>query len=141
MNRAILKQSFISGPNRLALYHNRQYSDALFALEEADALVPGEGVWSNARTKTLMAIVHKVQGVAGKAEKQLERVRREPDYVSTGLILSALQRPDKAMNAFRKVSQWDYFAAAYCWYLFPALLGTLRERDEYEDMVVWNERY
>jgi tetratricopeptide (TPR) repeat protein len=125
------------------LFHNKQYAEALEALEIAEKLIGKEAnsVWipdiSSMMTLTKLAIGDTLESYPFTAAASLEI---NPFWI--GINEAALDRKDLAMASFNEIEQFSMWPNLSLRYFFPEILDPLREDARYRQLIVkMNEQW
>ena len=112
----------------LSLHHLGRFAEASFLLEEALGLVED---WPGAPlTETVQAALAVAQVAAGdeaEGRAALSELKSGTNAAATGLVLAALGEVDEAFAAFDSVERWGVIMTPTIRYLFPRVLGSLRD--------------
>jgi len=121
----------------LALHHLGRVPEAEAALESALSLVPPEGrTPSRSQLEGLLVVSRAAAGDTAGARAMLAAIGDgDGDPFFVGLAHAALGQEDAAFGAFREVRDWGQLATVSLRYLFPEVLGPLRQRAAYRDLL------
>lgn len=127
-----IQSDFTTGPfyEALALYHMERFT-------EAETVLRGLSVpWAHSGPLATLAVVHAASGNVARAREIRDRLEREStDPFSTGLVHAALGEEDEAFAAFARIEHWNHWPTLVLRYLFPDVLGPLRDDPRYGALV------
>ena len=109
----------------VALYHLGRMAEAKSILQ--DLAVP----WAGSGPFATLALVHLATGDTARTREMLERLRELNDPFEVGL---ALGEREMAFEAFQAVDRWETWPTLAARYLFPKILGPLREDPRYDQL-------
>lgn len=117
----------------VVLYHLGRYAESISVLE--DLSIP----WAGAGPRATLALAHAAAGDGGRAWELLgSLVEDDAHPFLVGLVHAALGGDEAAFATFERIdrwttdARWPILAARY---LFPDVLGELREDPRYQDML------
>lgn len=119
----------------LALFHLQKYDEAAFALNEALKLHHTGGALSKNDILFVLALIDHMHGEADKVEEFQKSAELNKDYISTGFLYACINRQNQAIKEFEKAEKWGAFPTTVIRYLFPDLLGPLREDVRYSSVI------
>lgn len=119
----------------VAAYHQRRMADARAGAERALGLIPsGTSSPRPAQARAVRALALLAEGDEPPARTELATVQADgsPDApFSAALILAAAGDPEAAFDALDRVRQWGPVTTEEARYMFPQLLGPLRDDPRY----------
>jgi serine/threonine-protein kinase len=110
----------------VALYHLGRMAEAKSILQ--DLAVP----WAGSGPLSTMALAHVATGDTAHARELLDQLSEVDQPFDTGLVLAALGEEQLAFEAFQEVDRWEAWPTLAARYLYPEILGPLREDPRYE---------
>ena len=113
----------------LALYHVGRLAEAKSILR--DLSVP----WAGSGPLATLALAHVATGDTTRARELLDHLREVDQPFNMGLVLAALGEEELAFEAFQEVDRWGYWPTLAARYLFPGVLGPLREDPRYDRLL------
>ena len=113
----------------LALYHVGRLAEAKSILR--DLSVP----WAGSGPLATLALAHVATGDTTRARELLDHLREVDQPFNVGLVLAALGEEELAFEAFQEVDRWGYWPTLAARYLFPGVLGPLREDPRYDRLL------
>lgn len=119
----------------LALHHLDRLAEAAFAYEECLSLVGAHGAPTRTEVQAALAVTRAAAGDSDSARSLLDDARAAGDRFSEGLIRAALGERDDALSALEGVRRWGPFPTALVRYLFPAVLGALRNEPRFRPVL------
>ena len=119
----------------LSLHHLGRFAEASFLLEEALALVED---WPGAPlaepVQAALAVARVAAGDEAEGRVALSELKEGDNSAAIGLVLAALGEVDEAFAAFDSVEQWGVITTPMIRYLFPRILGPLRDAPRFSSI-------
>jgi hypothetical protein len=113
----------------VALYHMGRMTEAKSILQ--DLTVP----WAGSGPLATLALVHVATGDTARAREMLDRLREVNEPFEVGLVHAALGEQEMAFETFQEVDRWEAWPTIAARYLFPEILGPLREDPRYDQLL------
>jgi len=113
----------------VALYHLGRMAEAKAILQ--DLVVP----WAGSGPFATLALAHLATGDTARAREMLGRLREVDESFEVGLIYAALGEPEMAFDAFQEVDRWEAWPLLAARYLYPEILGPLRDDPRYDQLL------
>ncbi len=113
----------------VALYHLGRMAEAKAILQ--DLVVP----WAGSGPFATLALAHLATGDTARAREMLGRLREVDESFEVGLIYAALGEPEMAFAAFQEVDRWEAWPLLAARYLYPEILGPLRDDPRYDQLL------
>jgi len=116
----------------LVLYHLGRMAEAKAVLGEVLPHVRSGGTPSPSEVRAVLALAHAASGDSAAASEELDEI---DDAFSAGLVHAALGEEDVAFEAFASIAEWGTFETEHARYLFPDVLGPLRDDPRYQALL------
>jgi TolB-like protein/Flp pilus assembly protein TadD/tRNA A-37 threonylcarbamoyl transferase component Bud32 len=110
-------------------YHQGRPAEAKSILH--DLTVP----WAASGPVAILALAHVATGDTTRARELLDRLGEVDEPFNVGLVHAALGEAEVAFEAFQKVVRWGSWPTLAVRYLFPDVLGPLREDPRYMQLL------
>ncbi len=114
----------------VALYHLGRMAEAKSILQ--DLTVP----WAGSGPFATLALAHVATGDTARAREMLDRLREFDEPFEVGVVHAALGEEEMAFEAFQEVDRWEAWPTLAARYLFPEVLGPLREDPRYDRLLL-----
>ncbi len=113
----------------VALYHLGRMAEAKSILQ--DVAVP----WAGSGPFATLALAHLATGDTARAREMLDRLREVDEPFEVGVVHAALGEQEMAFEAFREVDRWEAWPILAARYLYPEILGPLRDDPRYDQLL------
>ncbi len=113
----------------VALYHLGRMAEAKSILQ--DLAVP----WAGSGPFATLALAHLATGDTARAREMLDRLREVDEPFEVGVVHAALGEQEMAFEAFREVDRWEPWPILAARYLYPEILGPLRDDPRYDQLL------
>jgi len=113
----------------VALYHLGRMEEAKSILQ--DLAVP----WAGSGPFATLALAHLATGDTARTREMLGRLLEVDEPFEVGLVHAALGEQEAAFEAFREVDRWEAWPILAARYLYPEILGPLREDPRYDQLL------
>ncbi len=129
----------------LSLYHLSRFEEAVFALREAASLAEPEGGPARYVLWPALFAAYTAAGAEDEASRVRDRIEDGGEPFARGMMHAVNGEDESALDAFMAVDRWDHDTTPPMRFLFPDVLGTVRQKSAYEEVLLridhsWRKR-
>lgn len=129
----------------MALYHAKEYQQALKAFEKTLSMVPEKGSPPRAQVRMALSLSHFALGDHEKSKALKSQILERIEPFPLGIIQAVYGDKQKAYDLLSKVKGWDSFSSEILRYFFPDELKEFRKDSRYPALIrsldrSWNIR-
>lgn len=111
----------------LALWHLGRFAETEPILRDLSVS------WAGLGAQNALALAYAAGGKNDQARSLLAQLAEANEHASVGAIHAALGEKEEAFEAFEREKHWNYWPTLFIRYLFPDVLGPLRNDPRYDN--------